>query len=135
VTPETEALLAFDVDAAIRAAQEADVKRSPEERERHAGARVAAREAAARFLRGLWTRALRGPVAEPHAADGWDSGLRVAVAQSLAARLLAYGVPADLTALLLAGWAATYTEPALEEEHVLELVRRREPAEFAREAA
>lgn len=117
------ALLSFDPDAAIREALEADARRSPEARERAARGLERAREDARRSLRALWTRALRGPVVEPHAAEGWDSGLRVAVAQSLAARLLGYGVPADLVALLLAGWTSAYTEPPLEEDVALELVR------------
>jgi hypothetical protein len=86
-----------------------------------------AREEARRFLARLWVRAVRGPVTEPHLATGWDSGLRVAVAEALAARLLALGVDPDLVALLLSGWAATYTEPPLEDDVLLAIVRRLAP--------
>lgn len=50
MTPETEAVLAFDVGAAIRAAQEADERRPPEDRERAELATDRARFEAAEFL-------------------------------------------------------------------------------------
>jgi len=48
--PETEALLAFDVGDALRAAREADAKRTPEDRERAERALERARLEAAEFL-------------------------------------------------------------------------------------
>lgn len=50
MTAETEALLAFDVDEALRAALEADAKRTPEDRERAELALERARLEAAEFL-------------------------------------------------------------------------------------
>ncbi|MHB8800072.1 MAG: hypothetical protein ACYDBY_16590, partial [Thermoanaerobaculia bacterium] len=128
MTPESEVILAFDVDEVL-----AEARRRPLPSPEVLGsARRRNREHAERFLAGMWTRALRGPVSEPHAPE-WDSGVRVAVAEALAVRLLAQDVPPDLVGLLLVGWAATFTEPPLEEDEVLEIVRGLAPT--ARELA
>ena len=50
MTPATEALLAFDVDAVLRAAQAATARRTPEECARHRAGIAAARIEAARYL-------------------------------------------------------------------------------------
>lgn len=128
MTPETEALLGFVVDEVLASAR----RRPLPAPEVLASARRRNRDEAERFLSGMWTRALRGPVSEPYALE-WDSGVRVAVAEALAVRLLTQDVPVDLVGLLLVGWAATFTEPPLEEDEVLEIVRGLAPA--ARELA
>lgn len=88
-------------------------------------ARESNRRKAQRFLDSFWTRALRGPVEEPHAAEGWDSGVRLAVAEAMAGRLARQGVDPDLAVLLVAGWGSTYCEPPLTEDEAAVAVARR----------
>lgn len=128
MTPETESLVSLDVDELLRLAR----GRALPPAEVLAAARRRNRAEAVRFLSRMWTLALRGPIAEPHAPE-WDSRLRATVAEALAARLLGFGVDADLTALLVSAWAATFTDPPLAEDEVLAIVR--ELAPLAQEAA
>lgn len=118
MTPESAAVLAFDPDEVLRAAGGAPLPTA----EVLAAARRRNRGAAEAFLARTWTLSLRGVVAEPN-GPAWSSRLRATVAEALAARLLGYGVPADLVALLLAGWASAYTDPPLDEDEVLAIVR------------
>lgn len=120
------------LDDAMASAVAASARRSPTEIASHRFALERAREEARRFLARRWTLALRGPVSEPHGPE-WDSGVRMMVAEALAARLLAFGVDSDLVALLLSGWAVTYTDPPLGDEAILSLVRGLAP--LAEEAA
>lgn len=87
-------------------------------------ARADARREADRFLAGRWVLALRGTVTEPHGTDGWDSGVRLAVAEALARRLAARGVDPDLVAVLVAGWGTTYCDPPLVEEEAVVAAHR-----------
>lgn len=128
MTPETEAIVGLDVDAVLRVAR----GRALPPAEVLASARRRNRGAAEMFLARTWTLALRGPISEPHAPE-WDSRLRATVAEALAARLLGFGVDADLAALLVSAWAATFTDPPLAEDEVLAIVRDLAP--LAEEAA
>ena len=65
MTPETTALLSFDVDEALAAARDADARRTPDERKRAAEALERARFEAAEFL------VDRGNPAEARLAAGW----------------------------------------------------------------
>lgn len=82
-------------------------------------AREETRRQAERFLMGRWVLALRGTVTEPHGTEGWDSGVRLAVAEALAHRLAIRGVDPDLAAVLIAGWGGTYCDPPLVEEEAI----------------
>jgi hypothetical protein len=65
VTPETTALLAFDVNEVLRLAREADARRTPADRSRAADALERARFEAAEFL------VDRGNPAGARFAAGW----------------------------------------------------------------
>lgn len=91
------------------------------------------RQEARRYLDRMWTNALRGPVEEPRASQGIDSGVRLAVAEAMARRLANRGVDPDLAAVLVAGWGLAYCEPPLEETDAVMATRRAFPV--ARRAA
>lgn len=91
------------------------------------------RREAQRYLDRMWTMALRGPVGEPRASQGFDSGVRLAVAEAMARRLANRSVDPDLAAVLVAGWGLAYCEPPLEESEAVEATCRAFPV--ARRAA
>lgn len=91
------------------------------------------RREAQRYLDRMWTKALRGPVDEPRASQGIDSGVRLAVAEAMARRLAFRGVDPDLAAVLVAAWGLAYCEPPLEEIDAVTATRRAFPT--ARKAA